>query len=89
MTEKLQLDEPADNVARLTINNPDRRGALDHELLDALGEHTRTLDARCLVIRGSGPVSCPRTRAGGRPPRRNSLAGRRGSHHGNGVEGRM
>ncbi|MEA2418691.1 MAG: hypothetical protein QOE60_897, partial [Thermoleophilaceae bacterium] len=38
MTEKLLLDEPGENVARLTINNPERRGALDHELLDALGE---------------------------------------------------
>ncbi len=56
MTQKLQLDEPGENVARLTISNPERRGALDHELLDALGEHTRTLQARCLVIRGSGPV---------------------------------
>jgi enoyl-CoA hydratase/carnithine racemase len=56
MSDKLQLDEPGENVARLTINNPERRGALDHELLDALGEYTRTLEARCLVIRGSGPV---------------------------------
>jgi enoyl-CoA hydratase/carnithine racemase len=56
MTEKLLLDQPGEHVARLTIDNPERRGALDHELLDALGEHTRTLDARCLVIRGSGPV---------------------------------
>ena len=56
MSEKLILDEPADDVARLTIANPERRGALDHELLDALGEHTRTLEARCLVIRGTGPV---------------------------------
>jgi enoyl-CoA hydratase/carnithine racemase len=56
MTEKLILDEPAENVARLTIDNPDRRNALDHELLDALGEHTRNLDARCLVIRGTGSV---------------------------------
>jgi enoyl-CoA hydratase/carnithine racemase len=56
MTEKLLLDEPAAGVARLTISNPERRGALDHELLDALAEHSRTLDARCLVIRGSGPV---------------------------------
>jgi enoyl-CoA hydratase/carnithine racemase len=53
---KLQLDEPAEHVARLTISNPDRRGALDHELLDALAEHARTLQARCLVIRGSGSV---------------------------------
>ena len=56
MTEKLVLDHPGEHVARLTIDNPERRGALDHELLDALGEHTRTFDARCLVIRGSGPV---------------------------------
>ena len=56
MTDKLRLDEPAAGVVRLTISNPDRRGALDHELLDALAEHSRTLDARCLVIRGSGQV---------------------------------
>jgi enoyl-CoA hydratase/carnithine racemase len=56
VTDKLQLDEPAEGVARLTISNPDRRGALDQELLDALAEHARTLDARCLVIRGSGTV---------------------------------
>jgi enoyl-CoA hydratase/carnithine racemase len=56
VTEKLQLDEPADGVARLTIANPERRGALDHEILDALANHARALDARCLVIRGSGEV---------------------------------
>jgi enoyl-CoA hydratase/carnithine racemase len=56
VTEKLNLDEPAEAVARLTIDNPDRRGALDHEILDALAEYARTLDARCLVIRGSGEV---------------------------------
>jgi enoyl-CoA hydratase/carnithine racemase len=53
---KLLLDEPAAGVARLTIRNPERRGALDHELLDALADAARTLDARCLVIRGSGSV---------------------------------
>jgi enoyl-CoA hydratase/carnithine racemase len=56
VSQKLVLDHPGEHVARLTIDNPERRGALDHELLDALGEHTRTLEARCLVIRGSGPV---------------------------------
>jgi enoyl-CoA hydratase/carnithine racemase len=50
------LDEPAESVARLTISNPERRGALDHELLGALGEAARTLQARCLVIRGTGEV---------------------------------
>ena len=56
MTDKLRLDEPGPGVARLTISNPERRGALDHELLDALAGHARSLDARCLVIRGSGSV---------------------------------
>jgi enoyl-CoA hydratase/carnithine racemase len=56
VTAKLHLDEPAEGVARLTISNPERRGALDHEILDALAGHARTLDARCLVIRGSGDV---------------------------------
>jgi enoyl-CoA hydratase/carnithine racemase len=56
VSDKLQLDQPADGVARLTIANPERRGALDHEILDALAAHSRSLDARCLVIRGSGPV---------------------------------
>jgi enoyl-CoA hydratase/carnithine racemase len=53
---KLQLDEPADGVARLTIANPQRRGALDQEILDALAGHAHSLEARCLIIRGSGTV---------------------------------
>lgn len=56
MSDKLQLDHPADGVARLTIANPQRRGALDHEILDALARHARSLDARCLIVRGSGAV---------------------------------
>jgi enoyl-CoA hydratase/carnithine racemase len=51
---KLLLDEPAPHVARLTIHNPERRGALDQGLLDGLAEHARSLTARCLVVRGSG-----------------------------------
>jgi enoyl-CoA hydratase/carnithine racemase len=53
---KLLLDEPAEGVARLTIANPDRRGALDHEMLDALAEAARTLDARCVVLTGQGKM---------------------------------
>jgi enoyl-CoA hydratase/carnithine racemase len=56
VADKLQLDHPAEGVARLTIANPQRRGALDHEILDALARHARSLDARCLIIRGSGAV---------------------------------
>ena len=53
---KLLLDEPAEGVARLRIANPDRRGALDHEILDALADAARELEARCLVITGTGKV---------------------------------
>ncbi len=43
-------------MARLRIANPDRRGALDRELLNALAETVAEIDARCLVITGTGPV---------------------------------
>jgi enoyl-CoA hydratase/carnithine racemase len=49
---KLLLDEPAPHVTRLRISNPAKRGALDHEILDALAETVKRLDARCLVITG-------------------------------------
>ena len=35
---KLTLDEPAAGVARLTIRNEDKRGALDLEMLAAIAE---------------------------------------------------
>jgi enoyl-CoA hydratase/carnithine racemase len=53
---KLIRDEPADGVVRLRISNEARRGALDHEILDTLAETVAALDARCLVITGTGPV---------------------------------
>jgi enoyl-CoA hydratase/carnithine racemase len=56
VTERLRLDEPGESIARLTIDNPERRGALDHEILDALAGYARELDARCLIIRGSGSM---------------------------------
>jgi len=51
---KLLLDEPADGVTRLRISNPAKRGALDHEMLDALTGTVRALDARCLMLTGDG-----------------------------------
>ena len=55
---KLLLDEPAEAVARLTLNRPDSRNALDHELLDAIAEVMPTLDrgieTRCVLITGAG-----------------------------------
>jgi enoyl-CoA hydratase/carnithine racemase len=41
-------------VARLTIANPDRRGALDHAILDAFATTLPRLEARCVVITGQG-----------------------------------
>ncbi len=51
---RLLLDRPAEHVARLTIANPAKRNALDHEILDAIAEVVPTLDARCLLVTGSG-----------------------------------
>jgi enoyl-CoA hydratase/carnithine racemase len=57
---KLVLDHPAEAVARLTISNPERRNALDHEILEALAEVLPGLDRgveiRCVVITGAGEV---------------------------------
>ena len=53
---KLRLDEPAPHVARLTIDNPEKRNALDHDILDALAAALPELDARCLLLTGAGEV---------------------------------
>ncbi len=49
---RLLLDEPAPGVARLTISNPARRGALDHAILDGFATALSGLDARCVILRG-------------------------------------
>jgi enoyl-CoA hydratase/carnithine racemase len=57
---KLLLDSPAEAVVRITISNPERRNALDHEILDALAETLPRLDQgienRCVLITGAAPV---------------------------------
>jgi enoyl-CoA hydratase/carnithine racemase len=57
---KLLLDRPAEAVARLRIANPERRNALDHEILDAIAETMPRLDrgieTRCVMITGAPPV---------------------------------
>ncbi len=57
---KLLLDSPAEAVARIRISNPERRNALDHEILDALAEVLPQLDngieTRCVLITGAPPV---------------------------------
>jgi enoyl-CoA hydratase/carnithine racemase len=51
---ELLLDHPADGVARLTISNPAKRGALDHPILDAFAATLPQLDARCVIVTGQG-----------------------------------
>jgi enoyl-CoA hydratase/carnithine racemase len=53
---RLVVDEPAPGVARLTISNPGRRGALDHPILDGIASTIPQLDARCVILTGEGPT---------------------------------
>jgi enoyl-CoA hydratase/carnithine racemase len=57
---KLLLDRPADAVARLRIANPERRNALDHEILGAIAATLPRLDdgiaTRCVLITGTPPL---------------------------------
>jgi len=57
---KLLLDQPAEAVTRLTISNPERRNALDHEILDAIAEVLPQLDRgienRCVLVTGAPPL---------------------------------
>jgi enoyl-CoA hydratase/carnithine racemase len=53
---ELLVDEPAPGVARLSISHPEKRGALDHAILDAFAETMPSLDARCVIVTGQGDV---------------------------------
>src|SRR6201996_6731496 len=57
---KLLLDFPAEAVARLRIANPERRNALDHEILGAIAQALPRLDdgiaTRCVLITGPPPL---------------------------------
>src|ERR671923_753216 len=57
---KVSIDHPAEAVARLTIANPDRSNALDHEILDAVAEAMPALAdgiaTRCVILTGAGKV---------------------------------
>jgi enoyl-CoA hydratase/carnithine racemase len=52
----VELDRPADGVARLTISNPAKRNALDRGVLDGLVASLTALDARCVILTGEGTV---------------------------------
>jgi enoyl-CoA hydratase/carnithine racemase len=57
---KLVLDQPAEAVTRLRISNPEKRNALDHDVLDALAETLPSLDrgieSRCVLITGADSI---------------------------------
>ena len=50
---RLLTDTPAEGVLRLTISNPAKRNALDHEILDGIAHAVRDADARCIVLTGA------------------------------------
>jgi enoyl-CoA hydratase/carnithine racemase len=54
MPGELLHDRPADGVLRLAIANPDKRGALDLAILDAIHETIDGLgpDVRCVILTG-------------------------------------
>jgi enoyl-CoA hydratase/carnithine racemase len=53
---RLLVDEPAPGVTRLTISNPDKRGALDHAILDGFARTVPQLDTRCVIVTGEGRI---------------------------------
>ncbi|MEA2311008.1 MAG: enoyl-CoA hydratase, partial [Solirubrobacteraceae bacterium] len=64
---KLHLDFPAEHVARLTIDHPSKRNALDHAILDAIAQTVPELDARCLIVTATGRVFSAGYDIGGLP----------------------
>jgi enoyl-CoA hydratase/carnithine racemase len=60
MSGRLKVDRPAEAVARLTVSNPDKRNALDHDILDAIATALPELDdgisTRCVLITGAGSI---------------------------------
>ena len=55
---KLRVDYPAEAVARVTLNRPQARNALDQETLDAIAKAMPSLDRgielRCVLLTGEG-----------------------------------
>jgi len=56
MAGQVLRDEPAEGIVRLTIANPEKRGAMDHPILEALAQELPNIDAACLILTGTGPV---------------------------------
>jgi len=62
VTDVLRIDRPADGVARVTLDRPDRRNALSIELRDALARQLTALggdeEVRAIVLTGAGTAFC-------------------------------
>ena len=54
MAGTVTSDSPAEGVLRLSFENADKRGALDHAILDAISEAVGQAEARAIIITGSG-----------------------------------
>jgi enoyl-CoA hydratase/carnithine racemase len=67
---KLLVDEPATDVARVTIVNPEKRNALDHAILAAFAIALGELQARCVVVTGSHGMFSAGYDLGGMPEER-------------------
>lgn len=59
MTTTIEVDRPDEFVARITLNRPEKRNAINGpmraELFDALHSHDDDSDVRVTIIRGAGP----------------------------------
>ena len=62
MTDRVLVDRPAERVARVTLNRPERRNALDGEtrtqFVDAAAAALADEGVRCLIITGAGGHFC-------------------------------
>ncbi|MEI6447368.1 MAG: enoyl-CoA hydratase-related protein [Actinomycetes bacterium] len=56
MAGRLIREDLDGGIVRLTISNPDKRGALDHPILDSLAEELPRIEASCLILTGDGPI---------------------------------
>lgn len=54
MAGTVTSDAPAEGVLRLSFDNADKRGALDHAILDSIAEAVEAAAARAIIITGSG-----------------------------------
>lgn len=54
MAGTVTSDSPAEGVLRLSFDNGEKRGALDHPILDAISEAVEQAEARAIIITGSG-----------------------------------